>query len=207
LRPGGQPRSRWLRTDEAEDVASSIRHCIACYCLIEQDEHAWKWVALSLHSALQGACVCHLVTTFVPVGAVTKKNTKEWVAYVEASRDDRKLKAPATTLLNLPDLLKKARKPRSAGDGGNASGIAISDSELAWLRRFHNDIRNEFTHFSPKGWAIEVSGIPKLTDLAVRIISDVSSAGWAFRHQDDDWRESFASHLRELRRVASTVSF
>ena len=196
---------RWLRTDEAEDVAGSIRHCTQSYDLVGVDDQTWKWVALSLHSALQGACVCHLVTTFVPVGAVSKQNAAEWIAYSEASRSDAEAVPPATRLLALPGLLKEVRKPKSAGDRSNPDGVVITDSELRWLLRFHNDVRNEFTHFSPKGWSLEISGLPQISILAVRIIREIQAMGWAFRHREAEWLSSLSLSLDQLEDVAQSA--
>jgi hypothetical protein len=69
----------WIRTDEAEDVAGSLRHALHAATLVNADPQAWKWVALALHSGLQGACVCHLTTTAAPVGAVAERNAGEWL--------------------------------------------------------------------------------------------------------------------------------
>ena len=65
------------RLGEAEDIAGSIRHALRCQQFTSVDPQTWKWVALALHSALQGACVCHLVSTASPFGAVTKQNAGE----------------------------------------------------------------------------------------------------------------------------------
>ena len=124
---------QWVQTDEAEDVAASLRHAIRCRQFTADDPQAWKWVALALHSALQGACVCHLVTTASPVGAVTKRNAAEWLAYFDASRSDPAAKPPQSYLMALPDLLKAVRRPRSAGDRGNAAGVDIGDRDLALI--------------------------------------------------------------------------
>lgn len=188
----------WIRTDEAEDVAASIRHALRCRDFTLEDPQAWKWVLLALHSALQGACVCHLVTTASPIGIVTPKNTQEWNEYFEASRTDPEARLPATVLLNLPALIKAIRKPRSAGDGSNEAGIVVSDSELAWVRRLHEGVRNQFVHFSPQGWSLEVSGIPDFAKLTARIILAIDDAGWAFRHQNFVWRERVRADLRRL---------
>lgn len=83
----------------------------------------------------------------------------------------------------LPGLLKAARKPHSAGDRSNDQGIAISDAELEWLNRFHSSVRNQFTHFEPMGWSLEVSGIPEIAMLVARIVSEITDTGWAFRHK------------------------
>lgn len=193
---------QWLDTDEAEDVAASIRHALRAWQFISTDVQAWKWVALALHSALQGACVCHVVTTAVPVGAVTKKNAGEWLAYFEVSRSDPEARPPKTFLLALPDLLKRVRKPHSAGDRSNGAGVTILDSELRWLCHFHEEIRNQFSHFEPRGWSIEVSGIPNLAKLIARIIGDILDLGWAFRHKDEDWKIALSESLSALSRAA-----
>lgn len=191
----------WIRTDEAEDVAGSIRHIIRAAQFVEEDPQAWKWVVMALHSALQGACICHLTTTAAPVGSVTERNTREWLTYFEESRTNPKAKPPKTHLMGLPDLLKAVRKPSSAGDGSNVDGVAISESELNWLLRFHKEIRNQFAHFEPMGWSIEVSGIPEITKLVARIIGDILNAGWAFRHQDRTQREEMQRSLHTLQTI------
>ena len=88
----------WIQTDEAEDVAASVRHARRCLALTIHDEQAWKWFCLALHSALQGACVCHLVTTASPVGAVTNKNAVKWLAFFEESRGNARVDPPGSVI-------------------------------------------------------------------------------------------------------------
>lgn len=186
---------RWVQTDEAEDVASSLRHVLRCRQYVSEDIHICKWIALALHSALQGACVCHLVTTASPVGAITKRNAGEWLAYFEESRDNPDARAPDAHLLTLPDLLKAVRKPLSAGDRSNSAGVHLTDGELEWLRRVHQDVRNQFVHFEPMGWSLEISGLPELGKLIARLIEEMLDIGWAFRHKDDDWKQTLRTNL------------
>ena len=195
---GRQVTDSWIQTDEAEDVAGSLRHVIRVAEYVEKDAQAWKWVVLALHSALQGACVCHLTTAAVPIGAVTERNAVEWSNYFEELRTNPNAKLPKTYLMALPDLLKAVRKPLSAGDGRNSAGIAISDAEFDWLKRFHDSVRNQFTHFKPMGWSVEVSGIPDIATLISRIIGEILEMGWAFRHQDVAQREELKCSLSKL---------
>jgi hypothetical protein len=141
----------------------------------------------------------------VPVGSVTDENAAEWLAYVERRQNDSGTRPPKTLLLNFPQLLKKVRKPQSAGDRSNQNGIVISDSELQWLTRFHDDVRNQFTHFSPMGWSIEVSGVPNLTNLGVRLIREIADFGWAFRHKDEAWLKKLQASLTELEGIAESA--
>ena len=193
---------RWIRTDEAEDVAGSIRHAIRCFDYVTEDEQAWKWMLLALHSALQGACVCHLVTSATPIGIVSEKNASQWIAYREAQRCDPNAVRPRTYVMPLPNLLNAARAPHSAGDRRNADGISISDEESAWLKLLHDEIRNQFVHFEPMGWSLEVSGLPSFAKIVAQIIGEISAVGYAFRHQDGEWTEALRSDLVFLRSFA-----
>ncbi|UHS56236.1 hypothetical protein [Agrobacterium vaccinii] len=189
----------WIRIDEAEDVLGSLRQAIRAAQFIGEDLLAWKWVLMALHSSLQGACVCHLTTTAAPLGAVDERNAKEWLNYFEDSRTNSTVKPPKNTRLKaLPELLKAVREPYSAGDRSNTNGVAISESELRWLGRFHTEIRNKFVHFEPVGWSIEVSGIPNIAKLIARIIQEILEFGWAFRHQDIYQRQELHKSLKTL---------
>lgn len=191
----------WLRTDEADDVTGSIRHAIRSYTDAADEPQAWKWVALAVHSALQGACICHLTTTAPPLGAVTPRNTKDWIAYYDESRLDPDVRPPRTQLMDLPCLLTAVRKPGSAGDRSNEGGIAINAGEFNWLWSFHESVRNQFVHFEPMGWSLEVSGIPAIAALAARIIGDIIAVGWAFRHKDCAWIIALQSDLMQLAKI------
>ena len=189
---------QWIRVDEDDDVIASLRHVLLCKTHIAADPLTWKWYALALHSAIQGACVCHLVTTTTPMGAVTRKNAAEWANYSEELRSNPEAKSPRTYLMEFPELLKAIRKPNSAGDGRTGSEIQLSDSDLNWLQRFHDEIRNQFTHFEPRAWSLEVSGLPGLASTGCRIISDIAAGGWAFRHKDAAWHCELRSVVGQI---------
>ncbi|NBN62251.1 hypothetical protein [Pannonibacter tanglangensis] len=188
----------WIEVDEAQDVAASIRHALRSAQFVGEDPYAWKWVVLALHSALQGACVCHLTETASPLGAVKKKNRREWLEYYKLSRSDPTATEPKTHLMTLPELLKECRKLGSAGGPCGSTAIQISDSELEWLTRFHRHIRNQFTHFEPQTWILEVSGIPSIAKLISRIISDIYISGWAFRNFNENEANEFDVNIRKL---------
>jgi len=187
----------WISIDEAEDVAASVRQVLRCWDVTSDDPQTWKWVVLALHATLQGACVCHLSTTAHPVGALTEKNTGEWLNYFEVSREDSTLRPPGTKLLALPDLVKRIRKVGLAGDGVSPA-ITVSDSEFNWLRKFHDELRNQFVHFKPMGWSIEITGMAGLAKLVARVVGDILDAGWGFRLKDDAWRDTLRADLARL---------
>ncbi|MBW4330639.1 hypothetical protein KY084_07080 [Stakelama sp. CBK3Z-3] len=197
--------NHFISTNHAEDVAGSVRQAIRMNQFLNEDSQAWKWAILALHSALQGACVCHLTRTAECLGATTKQNTKDWLKYFEERRRDIAAQPPKIHIMPLPDLLKAVRKCNSAGDGRNDSSINITEGDFNLLRHLHDDIRNQFTHFEPMNWAIETSGISEIGKLISRIITDIFNAGWGFRHQNEEWRQEFQLTLKILAGLAWPV--
>ncbi len=41
-----QQHGRWVETDEAEDVAGSVRHVLRCWKETADDSQAFKWTSL-----------------------------------------------------------------------------------------------------------------------------------------------------------------
>jgi hypothetical protein len=66
------------------------------------------------------------------------------------------------------------------------------------LKRIHGEIRNQFVHFSPQGWSIDVGGVPELASLIARLITQILNMGWAFRHKDDAWKAALSNDLKRL---------
>ena len=77
----------YVRTDERQDVLASLDHCARCLAETEHSDGAWKWVILSLHSALQGAMVCHLSGT-AEAGALTPTCARKWFEWHACDRRD-----------------------------------------------------------------------------------------------------------------------
>ena len=69
----------FIHTDESQDVLISLNHCFESLRRVRESPGEWKWVILSLHSAVQGAMVCHLSGT-AGVGALTSESAKRTLA-------------------------------------------------------------------------------------------------------------------------------
>lgn len=190
--------STYLETDEAHEVSYSIQHAVFLIDNIKGDPYMYKWILLALHSALQGACIGHLVRTDGVSGIVTPRSQKEWMTFLHEGIDQEKATVPKTIILAMPDLLKAIRKPGSCG-GDSLTNIELTDNELHCLKKIHSEIRNQFIHFNPLSWSLEVSGIPKLGALIARIIEDIDAANWAFRHLEEDIRSRMIDELKFLR--------
>lgn len=85
--------TRYVEFDECQDVLASLDQCVMCLEQTERSNGAWKWVILSLHSALQGAMVCHLSGT-AQVGALTSRCATKWHEWYELDRRGETARLP-----------------------------------------------------------------------------------------------------------------
>ncbi len=146
------PSRNHLRTDEREEAVRSLEWAEAQARLLNHDPYHWKWVLISLHNAVQGFLVLAL---WNGNGLLTlsSKGAAKWLAAYNnggpypIDRLDR--------FLNLYEKAKDGENFHSVGAGPFRPGQTHDLS----LKRL-NDFRNEFIHFTPKGWSLELQGLP-----------------------------------------------
>jgi hypothetical protein len=208
---------QWLLIDEASDVAASLRHIVVCLDLIPADSFAWKWAIISMHNALQGAMTCHLAGT-ANLGCLSTKSACAWlewrdrdlrceINWIETPADDfgiagrraasKKDQAPRQFMAKPQDLFDRldGRQSRIEGDCGALLSIT-DDQRRSFL--ILNDLRNQFSHFTPTGWSIEVSGLRGIFDDMLSIIRAIVADPWGFRHMDQSDKDGIEQVIDKL---------
>lgn len=193
----------WLSIDERSDVLASLSLCQNCLADVAAEPANWKWAILSLHNGLQGAMVCHLSGT-AQLGALDKKSVAEWLEWHErdrrgeikrilqgtdelgmpefrfATRDDQ---PPRERLADAKELFRRLYNAKKRCEPGAGAILTINGEQLRSFVRLHH-LRNGFAHFTPKGWSIELSGLPKMFRDLVEVIELISRDPWTFRHME-----------------------
>jgi hypothetical protein len=168
----------YLSTSEHEDVIGSLEHLVLCLDSAATTKQAWKWVALSLFSAVQGSMVCHLQGP-AELEVLKHENMLEVLAWLkDPARNPEPKKAP---FLASPDELYmrlRGKDSRIQPHGGPISTSTEQDNKFKRLV----DLRNELIHFTPKGWSIEIALIVKFLSPMIDLIETIDRMGYAFRH-------------------------
>ena len=145
---------RYLRTDEREEAVRSLEWAELQARSLAVDAYLWKWVLISLHSASQGFMVLAL---WNGNGLLALRDTvaARWLdAYTKGGP------YPTDKLDEFLNLYKKVKNKDNfhvVGAGPFIAG-ATHDGSFGQL----NKIRNEFIHFTPKGWSLELRGLPRV---------------------------------------------
>lgn len=181
-------------TDERRDVISSLKMAVVALELKENDASYWKWIILTLHSALQGAMVCHLSNT-ADLGACTESSETRWLKWHDGGRigdePNLRLEVPEVLFCWISDVGRH-------GTNTTHGHIAISPSEEAAFKLLHR-LRNPFTHFQPMSWIIEIDGLPKMIGHIIDLIYKIYNTGWAFRHLDDEQKISLEKLIHSIK--------
>lgn len=174
-------RSDYFETSEAEDVAGSLRHLKLSLVETRKDPQAWKWVVLSLFSAVQGSIVCH-ASGSAQIECLTTDSANNMLAWLN-DRTATRCDAPEVKLASPRRLFRRLNGTYQ--DFPPSGGIIVTDQATELYFERVVELRNNFSHFSPKGWAIEkpfiIEAIPALLELILKI----HLSGYAFRHLDN----------------------
>jgi len=144
----------YLRTDEREEAVRSLEFARSQAALLSDDPYAWKWILISLHNAVQGFMVLAL-RNGNGLLALRDHIAAKWLKVYREGGE-----YPVEKLDDFLSLYEKVKKP-SNFHRVSAACFAGSEARDLSMKRL-NDIRNEFIHFTPKGWSLQMAGLPQI---------------------------------------------
>ncbi|MEW8684574.1 MAG: hypothetical protein AB2556_02080 [Candidatus Thiodiazotropha sp.] len=182
--------SEWMRTDEREDVLSSLKMFNDSMTKAVYEEAYWKWSVISLHSSLQSLMAFHL--GFGNDLLVMRQEDAE--AWLEAHENETDY--PEVKMDGFLNLYKKIKKHEILGYKFSPQG-----QEGKSVKRI-NTLRNEFIHFMPKGWSIEVAYMIEVFTDCLNVIERLGSE-LAMRWEDEEQKNIFEGLVKDAKGKAS----
>lgn len=156
------------RTDEESEAADALKVAARFAEELVADARMWRWVIIALHNAVQGFMALSL-RHGNGLAALTEESAAAWLAAYDANANS----FPEEKLDSYLCLYKKIKSTKYGTIGGNQTFIARG-SQGGSIRKL-NRIRNEFIHFTPKGWSLQLAGLPRI---CLDAFSVVSYLGW-----------------------------
>jgi hypothetical protein len=182
----------WLHTDEKADLVSSLSMLDVALDQIEKNLSAWKWVVITTHSALQSAMACHLGAIGNSFLVAKQEDAEAWLKAHEDGTPYPEMMMDS--FLNLYDRLKHQEIYGYKFVPQGTQGKSIKKI---------NAYRNEFIHFMPKGWSLEVSGLPNMCKDCLDVINELDEhtlhIRWHNNAQEASFRTLLISCLEKLR--------
>ena len=134
---------KWLHLSEETNALDYLEQAYHYIRQTETDVIAWKWVVLTLHGTLYGFAVCAVKGTNPNnVTFKTKRGVKRLIIFDEA--------------------LKRCQDPNWMHMTIMSRHLQLSNQQKDSIRKLKYLLRNNFEHYIPRGWHIEIHGMPQI---------------------------------------------
>jgi hypothetical protein len=171
-----------IRSDPYLDTLTALEVALENLGQVEQNVARWKWVVISMHTALQAVCVCALTRTD-GAGAFRKDSEKKISeAYYGSETADHDLAGKLIVEAQVAPLGELLRRlyPDFEFNKGNDWRRGRNDRERS-VRLFAR-LRNGFQHSAPGSHSIEPSGLPDHIEVICDLIRDIVTDKHQERH-------------------------
>jgi hypothetical protein len=156
----------YIRFNEIEDVLASVDLLAVVAPHVRENPSYWKWMIIGTHGALQGAMVCAFADS-TGTSVLEKKSAAKvlnWLNADEATRGEH----PKEQLASFADLFRRCLR-----GSHNCEPLVLTREQCRDIRQLHHEFRNNFAHFTPKGWSIEKAGLPRIIAAALHAVEDL----------------------------------
>src|SRR5262245_13143801 len=183
----GSVSAEYLQTDEREDLLSSLKLVRVSALECRDDVQFWKWILVGAHSSLQAAIVFHL--SFGNDLLVAKPaHAKKWLEAHRSGGD-----YPDMHMDFFLALYEKAKSQDVL-----AFRLVTAPSQDQSVKTLLG-LRNDFVHFMPRGWSIELAMLPKICLDSLKVVEVIAQGPIRMRWENDAQAERFEGVLAECR--------
>ncbi len=137
-------RAKWLRIEEHTNALDYLVRVYQFLTEVDKNYYSWKWVMIALHGSIYGFAISACRGADSTSVIKTSKKGNEW-------------------LINFDTALKRCQDSSWMKYAMSPKTLVLTVSQKESIRRMKDLFRNEFEHFKPKGWSIEIHGFPIIT--------------------------------------------
>lgn len=148
----------------------------------ETDVIAWKWVVLALHGALYGFAI-----------SACRSTTSENII--------RRTKKGVEKLISLDQALQICRDAKWMGTLYGGKPLNLSDRQKDSISKLKETLRNNFEHYVPRGWSIEIQGLPDIAMDVLDVIRFLSVETYRYQNLNESQRRHIKSIVYQSKRL------
>jgi hypothetical protein len=141
------PIEKWLRLSEERNAIDYIEKAAFFIKSAAENYVDWKWVLIGLHGALYGFAIAACQGT--DSRSVTTKNGR---------------------LIGFWEALNRCQDPDHMKMLVHSKALVLTEKQKESIESLTSVFRNEFEHFKPKGWSIEIHGMPEIAIDVLEVI-------------------------------------
>jgi hypothetical protein len=189
----------YFRTNHFDEAVSAIEAVADFSASVVTDPYRWKWVVAAVHGTVQAFMVLALHRGNGLL-AMPDKRRDEWLTKYRAGEP-----LPPDRMDSFLNLYKKVKTDAAAGWVHSKPFVPCETSDES-MRKL-NEIRNDFIHFMPKVWALELAGLPSICLDCLAVARFLHGEGgnilWHKGEQRERAEEAFGRAEHALRSAAA----
>lgn len=143
-------KPKWLEFSEEINALDDLEKAYFFIQQTRQDKNAWKWVVLCIYSAMYGFAICALKGTNPDRVIVKTKKRNRLITFAEA--------------------IDRCQNPLHIKMTVTSKHLQLNDEQKYSIKKISEGFRNNFVHYIPKSWRIEVSGMPTIIKDCLEVI-------------------------------------
>lgn len=175
-------REKWLRFTAETNALDFLERAGKFIQQTESDINAWKWVILALHGALYGFAICACRSTnYENIIHRTKKGIER--------------------LITLDEALRICQNRDWMGTLNGGKPLEPTESQEYSIKILKESLRNNFEHYIPKGWSIEIHGLPGIAMDILDISRFLSVETFRYQHLNQTQRRRIKSIIFQSKRL------
>jgi hypothetical protein len=154
-------RAKYLRLTEETNALDYLLRAGQFIKEAENDLSAWKWVVLALHGSLYGFAIC-----------ACKGTNPDNVMF--------RTKKGYDNLISFDRALQLCQDPKRMKMLLHSQPLILTESQKNSIQLLKKELRNNFEHYSPKGWSIEVHGMPQIAIDVLAVIRFLATETYTY---------------------------
>lgn len=175
-------REKWLRFTAETNAFDYLERAQKFIQQTESDMKAWKWVILSLHGALYGFAICACRST-------------------DYENIIRRTKKGIERLISLDDALRICQDKKWMETLYGGKPLILTENQKYSIKMLKKTLRNNFEHFKPKGWSIEIHGLPSIAIDILDIIRFLAVGTIRYQHLNQNQRRRIKSIVFQSKKL------
>lgn len=187
----------WLRTDETQEFLDDLEHFASLVTRVSIQPRMWKWAILALHQTMEGIFTCHL-RGFDTSGIVVLTEKSASAVWERLNDREGVLDDEPWPVERLASLLELYKTSKSAKVLPEEVRLLASD-EMNRSLKLLNNLRNEFDHFVPRAWSLEVSGMPEVVLQCCNIIEELAIKNPTLHSRLPRYEDEIRAHIEKVR--------
>lgn len=168
----------WLRTNERKEAVNSLEKTYQFLLEVHEDPYNWKWVIIALHNATQAFMVLALMGT---ASLNVIKYREKWFEAIRLGNEYPKQQSLLNFLKLYNDIKLKNRMMQNI-----SSKLFLCSEEIDGSMEKINELRNNFIHFIPCSWSIEIALFPEICKQVLSVVEFLILESGNVRFYDDD---------------------